>query len=217
MKVVCGERRFIKRSERDVLWLNGSSMASLWSTFIVKSDWLVLSQWKQGGGKICVLKLDGLFLTDQQTEKSVIQVERRRSVGSDHEDEVPLKISETAEGTESALTPSRLTEYVDIPLLPNSSGYVQTGQIPGERSSDWYLTDLMWCLRMTRLRFLISKRNSHDFHSFHVCICCRSVCFIQYLMMKNHIMCWQKQCFSLTLIKQQIYTAKNDFLSCFLV
>ncbi|XP_026124654.1 interleukin-6 receptor subunit beta-like [Carassius auratus] len=100
--------------------------------------WL-LNPHLQGSDKICVLKLDGLFLMDQQMEKSVFVV-------SDHEDEVPLKTSEAAEGTalwkpcsddeESALTPSSLPEYVDLPFLPDSSGYVQTGQIPGERNSD---------------------------------------------------------------------------------
>ncbi|XP_059358882.1 interleukin-6 receptor subunit beta isoform X2 [Carassius carassius] len=100
--------------------------------------WL-LNPHLQGSDKIWVLNLDGLFLMDQQMEKSVFVV-------SDHEDEVPLKTSVTAEGTalwkpcsdyeESALTPSSLPEYVDLPFLPDGSGYVQTGQIPGERNSD---------------------------------------------------------------------------------
>ncbi|XP_058641470.1 interleukin-6 receptor subunit beta isoform X1 [Onychostoma macrolepis] len=108
--------------------------------------WLLNPHLQQGSGKICVLKLDGLILMDQQMEKSTVQVERHVSVVSDHEDEVPLKISATAEDTalwkpgsdygENALTPSSLTDYIDLPLLPDSSGYVQTGQIPGERSSD---------------------------------------------------------------------------------
>ncbi|KAI2661938.1 Interleukin-6 receptor subunit beta [Labeo rohita] len=96
--------------------------------------------------QICVLKLDSVFLLDQQMEKSIIQVERRVSLPSDHEDVLPPKIPETTEGTalwkpssdyvENTQTPSIVPEYVDLPLLPHSSGYVQNGQIPNERIAD---------------------------------------------------------------------------------
>ncbi|RXN28626.1 interleukin-6 receptor subunit beta-like protein [Labeo rohita] len=107
--------------------------------------WL-LNPHLQGNGKICVLKLDSVFLLDQQMEKSIIQVERRVSLLSDHEDVLPPKIPETTEGTalwkpssdyvENTQTPSIVPEYVDLPLLPHSSGYVQNGQIPNERIVD---------------------------------------------------------------------------------
>ncbi|XP_050973274.1 uncharacterized protein LOC127169735 [Labeo rohita] len=107
--------------------------------------WL-LNPHLQGNGKICVLKLDSVFLLDQQMEKSIIQVERRVSLPSDHEDVLPPKIPETTEGTalwkpssdyvENTQTPSIVPEYVDLPLLPHSSGYVQNGQIPNERIAD---------------------------------------------------------------------------------
>ncbi|KAL0187451.1 hypothetical protein M9458_019121 [Cirrhinus mrigala] len=106
-------------------------------------DRLFLTHLQQGNGKICVVKLDSLFLLDQQLEKSIIQVERRVSLPFDHEDVLPLKIPVTAEGTalwkpssdyvENAHTPSIVPEYVDLPLLPD---YVQNEQIPNERTAD---------------------------------------------------------------------------------
>ncbi|KAL1268943.1 hypothetical protein QQF64_031232, partial [Cirrhinus molitorella] len=96
--------------------------------------WL-LNPHLQGSAEICVLKLDSLFPVEQQTEKSILQVERRVSLISDHEDVFPLKTSSSAEDTalwkpssdyvENAPTPTSVPEYVDLPLFPETSGYVQ--------------------------------------------------------------------------------------------
>ncbi|XP_067250325.1 interleukin-6 receptor subunit beta [Chanodichthys erythropterus] len=95
--------------------------------------WL-LNPHLKGSGKICVLKLESSFQFDQQ-ENNFIQVERRVSSISEHEDVIPSKISTTGEGTalwkpnSDALAPSSLPEYVDLPLLADISDYVQTGQM----------------------------------------------------------------------------------------
>ncbi len=78
---------------------------------------------KQAGGKVCVLKLDASFLTDLQMEKSIMQLD------SDHEDEVPLKDEGTALWKPGS---DHEESVVDLPLRPDSSGYVQTGQIPSD-------------------------------------------------------------------------------------
>lgn len=58
-------------------------------------------------------------------------MERRVSLISEHEEEIPSKISTTGEGTTlwKPRSPSSLPEYVDLPLLADNSDYVQTGQI----------------------------------------------------------------------------------------
>ncbi|XP_051758819.1 interleukin-31 receptor subunit alpha isoform X2 [Ctenopharyngodon idella] len=107
--------------------------------------WL-LNPHLKGSGKICVLKLESLFQFDQQ-EKNFIQVERRVSLISEHEEVIPSKISTTGEGTtlwkpnSDAHAPFSLPEYVDLPLLADNSDYVQTGQIStvvhlSEKTSD---------------------------------------------------------------------------------
>uniref|UniRef100_A0A8C2L4Y4 Fibronectin type-III domain-containing protein n=1 Tax=Cyprinus carpio TaxID=7962 RepID=A0A8C2L4Y4_CYPCA len=97
--------------------------------FVANPRYSLIGRWLldphlQGNGSICTLKLDRVFLP----EKSIIQLERRVSL-SDHEDVLPLKICASAGRTavEDTLAPSGLPEYVDLPLLPESSGYVQTG------------------------------------------------------------------------------------------
>ncbi|XP_056097882.1 interleukin-31 receptor subunit alpha [Rhinichthys klamathensis goyatoka] len=79
----------------------------------------------QGSGRICVLKLESLFPLDPQTQKSLIEVERRESLTSEHEDATPSKTSTNTD----ALPPPSPPEYVDLPLLADPSDYVQNGQI----------------------------------------------------------------------------------------
>ncbi|XP_043102221.1 interleukin-6 receptor subunit beta isoform X2 [Puntigrus tetrazona] len=93
--------------------------------FISNPRYSLIGRWLlnprlQGSGKTCVLKLDASFLTDQQMEKSVIQVESEPEISED----TALWNEE-----ESAGTPSAPPEYVDVPLLPDSSAYVQTGNL----------------------------------------------------------------------------------------
>ncbi|XP_065104137.1 interleukin-31 receptor subunit alpha [Paramisgurnus dabryanus] len=98
--------------------------------------WLLNASF-ENNSKICVLRLENVFTVEQQTEKSIIHVERRTS--SVAEDEViSSKICTTSEGTthrsrsdyvENSPGPLNPPDYIDLPVFTSKLDYVYNEEI----------------------------------------------------------------------------------------
>ncbi|XP_072537969.1 interleukin-6 receptor subunit beta [Salminus brasiliensis] len=90
---------------------------------------------------VSVLKLEDFSMTNQFTERCLIQIEHQKSLEKEDYDENMILTKtylpdidpvENSDDVENSQTFPVLSEYVDLPLIPDHCGYVENFQIPDD-------------------------------------------------------------------------------------